>query len=118
MKHDTVVQVVLCDIDEAMVAAMKAGIQNFIEAQFHALGDWFSWTWKMGASQVSGNIEASLCQSYQLGHPNGWILTDPRVASAPSPPRQILLRVFTMANRNTTPSLPHPPRLSPGLRRR
>ena len=28
-------------------AAMKAGVQNFIEAQFDALGDWFFWTWKV-----------------------------------------------------------------------
>ncbi|EDR06394.1 glycoside hydrolase family 5 protein [Laccaria bicolor S238N-H82] len=60
-------------------AAMKAGVQNFIEAQFDALGDWFFWTWKIGASQVSGNIEAPLW-SYQLGYRNGWIPTDPRVA--------------------------------------
>ncbi|KAF9002759.1 glycoside hydrolase superfamily [Cyathus striatus] len=58
---------------------MKAGIQNFVEASFDALGDWFFWTWKIAPSAASGQIETPLW-SYQLGVREGWIPTDPRVA--------------------------------------
>ncbi|KAF9450270.1 glycoside hydrolase family 5 protein [Macrolepiota fuliginosa MF-IS2] len=58
--------------------AMKQGVENFVTATFDALGDWFFWTWKIGASKA-GRIETPLW-SYQLGLRNGWIPQDPRVA--------------------------------------
>ncbi|CAA7271152.1 unnamed protein product [Cyclocybe aegerita] len=64
---------------ETYNSTMKEGIQNFVKASFDALGDWFFWTWKIGASQESGRIETPLW-SYQLGLRNGWIPQDPRSA--------------------------------------
>ncbi|KIJ24939.1 glycoside hydrolase family 5 protein [Sphaerobolus stellatus SS14] len=58
---------------------MKQGVMNFVLAQMDAFDDWFFWTWKIGASQFSGQIETPLW-SYQLGLRNGWMPPDPRVA--------------------------------------
>ncbi|KAI0029788.1 glycoside hydrolase family 5 protein [Vararia minispora EC-137] len=57
-------------------ATMKEGLANFVRASYDAFGDWFFWTWKIGAA-ASGEIEAPLW-SYQLGLRNGWIPSDPR----------------------------------------
>jgi hypothetical protein len=47
-------------------AAMKAGVQNFIEAQFGGLGDWFSWTCKVCFSFLFPSImrEADIETTY------------------------------------------------------
>ncbi|KAJ2922815.1 hypothetical protein H1R20_g14280, partial [Candolleomyces eurysporus] len=55
---------------------VKAGLLSFTSAQMDALGDYFFWTWKIGASE-RGIVEAPLW-SYQLGLKNGWMPTDPR----------------------------------------
>lgn len=41
--------------------------------------DYFFWTWKIGNSSVTGQIE-SPAWSYQLGLQQGWMPTDPRTA--------------------------------------
>jgi hypothetical protein len=41
-------------------AAMKAGVQNFIEAQFDSLGDWFFWTWKVCFSFLFPSIASEV----------------------------------------------------------
>ncbi|KAI5900779.1 glycoside hydrolase family 5 protein [Schizophyllum commune H4-8] len=56
---------------------MKEGIQNFALASFDALQNWFFWTWKIGPSAESGEVETPLW-SYQLGYRNGWLPSDPR----------------------------------------
>ncbi|KAH8103524.1 glycoside hydrolase family 5 protein [Cristinia sonorae] len=56
----------------------KKGILNFALASMDALGDYFFWTWKIGASQA-GKIESPLW-SYELGLREGWMPTDPRKA--------------------------------------
>ncbi|KAG2741648.1 glycoside hydrolase [Suillus brevipes Sb2] len=58
---------------------MKAGLQQFALASMDALQDWFFWTWKIGPS--SNNTIASPLWSYQLGLQQGWMPTDPRVAT-------------------------------------
>ncbi|KAF8912303.1 glycoside hydrolase family 5 protein [Mucidula mucida] len=57
--------------------SMKEGIQNFAMASMNAFTHWFFWTWKIGPSAVSGEIETPLW-SYQLGLRNGWLPKDPR----------------------------------------
>ena len=56
----------------------KAGLRSFALASMDALGDWFFWTWKIGAS-AAGSVQAPLW-SYQLGLTGGWMPTDPRDA--------------------------------------
>lgn len=46
----------------------------------HTTQNWFFWTWKIGASSVSGVVEAPQW-SYSLGLQNGWMPLDPRTAS-------------------------------------
>ncbi|KAI0359285.1 glycoside hydrolase [Trametes cingulata] len=58
----------------------KQGLLNFALASMDALGDWFFWTWKIGPSSTTNSVRAPLW-SYQLGLQNGWMPTDPRVAS-------------------------------------
>lgn len=58
---------------------IKQGIYNFILASFDAIGDYFWWTWKIGNS-AAGRVETPMW-SYQLGLTEGWIPTDPRIAS-------------------------------------
>lgn len=64
------------DDSSAWGEGVKAGILAFVSAQMDSLGDYFFWTWKIGASQ-RGIVEAPLW-SYQLGLLNGWMPTDPR----------------------------------------
>jgi len=59
-------------------SGMTQGIKTFVMASMDAFGDWFFWTWKIGAAK-SGEIETPLW-SYQLGYRNGWIPSDPRQA--------------------------------------
>lgn len=59
---------------------MKDSIKSFALASMDALQNWFFWTWKIGPSSASGNVE-SPAWSYQLGLQNGWMPTDPRQAS-------------------------------------
>jgi len=59
---------------------MKTDIMNFALASMDALQNWFFWTWKIGASSVSGVVESPQW-SYSLGLQNGWMPTDPRTAS-------------------------------------
>ncbi|KAF9525007.1 glycoside hydrolase superfamily [Crepidotus variabilis] len=59
-------------------AGTKAGLLELSKASMDAFGDWFFWTWKIGASQ-KGVVEAPFW-SYQLGMQGGWIPTDPRTA--------------------------------------
>ena len=58
----------------------KNGIMQFALASMDALQNWFFWTWKIGPSSQSGQVE-SPAWSYQLGLQNGWMPTDPRQAS-------------------------------------
>jgi len=58
----------------------KDGIRVFTQAEMDSLQNWFFWTWKVGPSSASGNVESPLW-SYQLGLRNGWIPTDPRTSS-------------------------------------
>ncbi|KIO27886.1 glycoside hydrolase family 5 protein [Tulasnella calospora MUT 4182] len=46
---------------------------------FDALGHWFFWTWKIGASSITGKIETPMW-SYSLGLKEGWIPEDPSQA--------------------------------------
>lgn len=64
---------------KAWPADRKSDMQQFILANMDALQNWFFWTWKIGASSVSGEIESPMW-SYQLGLQNGWIPPDPRAA--------------------------------------
>lgn len=57
----------------------KNGLMNFALASMDALGDWFFWTWKIGNSSLTGQVNAPLW-SYKLGLENGWMPTDPRQA--------------------------------------
>jgi aryl-phospho-beta-D-glucosidase BglC (GH1 family) len=59
---------------------MKDGLLDFSLASMDALQNWFFWTWKIGNSSTSGTVEAPVW-SYQLGLQNGWLPTDPRVAT-------------------------------------
>jgi aryl-phospho-beta-D-glucosidase BglC (GH1 family) len=61
-------------------ATMKTGIMNFAMASMDALPNWFFWTWKIGASSISGVVESPQW-SYSLGLQNGWMPLDPRTAS-------------------------------------
>ena len=58
----------------------KEGIMTFALASMDALQNWFFWTWKIGPSSASGQVE-SPAWSYQLGLANGWMPKDPRQAS-------------------------------------
>ncbi|TFK76576.1 glycoside hydrolase [Pluteus cervinus] len=57
----------------------KTAMRQFALATMDALQDYFFWTWKIGASSQSGDIE-SPAWSYQLGLQQGWMPTDPRDA--------------------------------------
>lgn len=59
--------------------ATKNDIKTFAMASMDALQNWFFWTWKIGNSSRSGEIE-SPAWSYQLGLEQGWMPTDPRQA--------------------------------------
>ncbi|KZV97605.1 glycoside hydrolase [Exidia glandulosa HHB12029] len=65
---------------ESWSPELVAGFRKFWSAQADAYGDWFYWTWKIGASSVSGKIESPFW-SYSLGLERGWIPKDPRVAA-------------------------------------
>ncbi|KAK0458473.1 exo-beta-1,3-glucanase [Desarmillaria tabescens] len=60
-------------------ADMKSAMKQFSLASMDALQDWFFWTWKIGNSSISGQIE-SPAWSYQLGLQQGWLPKDPRDA--------------------------------------
>ncbi|EJT98402.1 glycoside hydrolase [Dacryopinax primogenitus] len=53
--------------------------KEVVMASMDALQHWFFWTWKIGNSSVTGNIE-SPSWSYSLGLQHGWIPLDPRDA--------------------------------------
>ncbi|KAJ7212469.1 glycoside hydrolase superfamily [Mycena haematopus] len=59
-------------------ASVIAGVNAFALASMDALGDWFFWTWKIGAA--ADGIVSSPLWSYQLGLQGGWMPTDPRQA--------------------------------------
>ncbi|KAJ7066845.1 glycoside hydrolase family 5 protein [Mycena belliarum] len=59
-------------------ASVKAGVAQFSLASMDAMGDWFFWTWKIGAA-ADGVVRSPLW-SYQLGLQGGWMPTDPRTA--------------------------------------
>ncbi|KAF8178886.1 glycoside hydrolase superfamily [Mycena galopus ATCC 62051] len=59
-------------------ASVIAGVNAFALASMDALGDWFFWTWKIGAAQ--DGIVSSPLWSYQLGLEGGWMPKDPRIA--------------------------------------
>ncbi|EIW63161.1 glycoside hydrolase [Trametes versicolor FP-101664 SS1] len=59
--------------------ANKQGLLNFALASMDALGDFFFWTWKIGASTTTNTVQAPLW-SYKLGLENGWMPKDPRSA--------------------------------------
>lgn len=58
----------------------KDGVLQFVLASMDALQNWFFWTWKIGPSSQSGQVESPVW-SYQLGLDNGWMPKDPRQAS-------------------------------------
>ncbi|KAG7452983.1 glycoside hydrolase family 5 protein [Guyanagaster necrorhizus] len=58
---------------------MKSAMEQFSLASMDALQNWFFWTWKIGNSSISGEIE-SPAWSYQLGLQQGWLPKDPRNA--------------------------------------
>lgn len=58
----------------------KDGITQFALASMDSLQNWFFWTWKIGPSSQSGQVE-SPAWSYQLGLQNDWMPKDPRQAS-------------------------------------
>lgn len=60
--------------------ANKQGLMNFALASMDALGDFFFWTWKIGASTTTNTVQAPLW-SYKLGLEQGWMPKDPRAAS-------------------------------------
>ncbi|KAG7095572.1 hypothetical protein E1B28_006305 [Marasmius oreades] len=57
----------------------KAGAKKFALASMDGLQNYFFWTWKVGASSISNQVE-SPAWSYQLGLEHGWIPRDPREA--------------------------------------
>jgi len=61
-------------------ANFKAGVLDFTLASMDSLQNWFFWTWKIGPSATSGQVESPLW-SYSLGLTNGWIPKDPRSAA-------------------------------------
>ncbi|EIW85436.1 glycoside hydrolase family 5 protein [Coniophora puteana RWD-64-598 SS2] len=68
--------------------ATKAGYKQFAMASMDAFQNFFFWTWKIGASSVSGTVEAPQW-SYQLGLQNGWLPTDIRQSSGICPNQNI-----------------------------
>ncbi|KAG9044880.1 hypothetical protein FS837_007377 [Tulasnella sp. UAMH 9824] len=58
----------------------KANLKEVALSSMDALQNWFFWTWKIGASSISGKVESPFW-SYSLGLENGWIPTDPREAA-------------------------------------
>ncbi|KAG8998341.1 hypothetical protein FRB90_012316 [Tulasnella sp. 427] len=58
----------------------KDNFKAFALRNFDALGHWFFWTWKIGASSVTGKVETPMW-SYQLGLQEGWIPDDPSQAT-------------------------------------
>jgi glucan 1,3-beta-glucosidase len=61
-------------------STFKEGLLDYTLASMDSLQNWFFWTWKIGNSSTSGTVEAPVW-SYQLGLQNGWLPTDPRVAT-------------------------------------
>ncbi|KAG8984018.1 hypothetical protein FRB90_005618 [Tulasnella sp. 427] len=57
----------------------KTGLKNVALSSMDALQNWFFWTWRIGASSISGKIESPFW-SYSLGLENGWIPANPRDA--------------------------------------
>ncbi|KAG9033592.1 hypothetical protein FS837_002421 [Tulasnella sp. UAMH 9824] len=57
----------------------KDSFKTLAMNSFDALGHWFFWTWKIGASSITGKIETPMW-SYSLGLKEGWIPEDPREA--------------------------------------
>ncbi|KIO15527.1 glycoside hydrolase family 5 protein, partial [Tulasnella calospora MUT 4182] len=57
----------------------KDDFRAFALRNFDALGHWFFWTWKIGASSLTGKVETPMW-SYQLGLEQGWIPADPSEA--------------------------------------
>ncbi|KAF8630431.1 hypothetical protein AX15_002978, partial [Amanita polypyramis BW_CC] len=58
---------------------LRAGLKQFALASMDALQNYFFWTWKIGNSSVTGQVEAP-AWSYKLGLDNGWMPLDPREA--------------------------------------
>ncbi|KAI0306488.1 glycoside hydrolase superfamily [Multifurca ochricompacta] len=59
---------------------LKDSTKQFALASMDALQNWFFWTWKIGNSSISGDVEAP-AWSYKLGLDNGWMPLDPRGAA-------------------------------------
>ncbi|KAG8929654.1 hypothetical protein FRC01_003966 [Tulasnella sp. 417] len=58
----------------------KDNFKAFALHNFDSLGHWFFWTWKIGASSITGKIESPMW-SYQLGLQEGWMPDDPTQAT-------------------------------------
>ncbi|KAG9015685.1 hypothetical protein FRB90_004437 [Tulasnella sp. 427] len=58
----------------------KDNFKTFAMSNFDALQHWFFWTWKIGASSITGKVESPMW-SYQLGLQEGWIPADPTQAT-------------------------------------
>ncbi|KAF9513357.1 glycoside hydrolase family 5 protein [Hydnum rufescens UP504] len=63
----------------AFTASTKASLNEFALSSMDALPNWFFWTWKVGNSSITGQVEAPLW-SYSLGLEHGWIPSDPRTS--------------------------------------
>lgn len=61
-------------------SSTKTALKNFALTSMDALQNYFFWTWKIGNSTVTGQVEAPFW-SYQLGLEQGWMPTDPRTAA-------------------------------------
>jgi aryl-phospho-beta-D-glucosidase BglC (GH1 family) len=55
----------------------KDALKQFSLSTMDALQNWFFWTWKIGESSATGQVEAPLW-SYKLAIQEGWAVTDPR----------------------------------------
>ena len=58
------------------VLSVQQNLMQFARISFDSLKNGFFWTWKIGASSVTGKVETPQW-SYQLGYENGWIPKDP-----------------------------------------
>ncbi|KAG8976102.1 hypothetical protein FRB90_009326, partial [Tulasnella sp. 427] len=102
----------------------KDNFKAFALRNLDALGHWFFWTWKIGASSVTGKVETPMW-SYQLGLQEGGSPTTrlKRPASAATPPQLNLSAprwsVLLEQDRSRTPSrlsTRPPTTINPGLR--
>ncbi|KAJ1306352.1 hypothetical protein OPQ81_007358 [Rhizoctonia solani] len=93
---------------------VKENLKELALSSMDAMQNWFFWTWRIGASLRTGQVNSPLW-SYKLGLERGYMPTDPRTAAGSCGNSNPRTTTFTPHNQNTITAAyrsahPFPPR--------